>query len=166
MVAAATTGTATNVIFPAHAIATMFANTYRGDGCMERTTSGLVFSYLWTIGTSLIFPLAFWYVLERVTDRTDVMIICIAGILYAAVAQGFHYQQLVFHRLSKQIGERTVALQRIVDPSWVLSADENQKVLAIVESSDLHANIKIALMSWISVGVFIYFFFRLLSALG
>ena len=143
----------------------MFAHTYREDGCMERTTSGLVFSYLWAIGTSLIFPLAFWYVLERVTDRTDVLIVCIAGILYAAVAQVLHYQQLFFHRLSKQIGERTIALQRIVDPNWIISEDENLKITNIVESFDFHANMKIFMMSVIELAVFAYFFFRLLSAI-
>ena len=37
------------------------------------------------IGINLIPPGVVWYVLERVTDRTEVLIVTLAGVLYAMI---------------------------------------------------------------------------------
>jgi hypothetical protein len=130
---------------------------------MGRTLS-LVFSYLWAIGTSLVFPLTFWYALERVTDRTEVLIVSFAGILYAAMVELLNYQHLGFYRLSKQLAERTVAIQRVVDPGLISESDYRQ-ALILRDSVDLHTNMKILLMSLIALAVFFYCLIRLSSVL-
>lgn len=73
------------------------------------------FSYLWVVGASLLIPIALWYVLERVTDRTDVLIISMGGILYATVTESFLYLRAVYYRYSRELEKRIISVQIIVD---------------------------------------------------
>ena len=66
-------------------------------------------------GASLLIPIALWYVLERVTDRTDVLIISMGGILYATVTESFLYLRAVYYRYSRELEKRIISVQIIVD---------------------------------------------------
>ncbi|WP_055045854.1 hypothetical protein [Devosia sp. A16] len=125
-----------------------------------RRTLGLVFSYLWALATGLPIPLAFWYVLGRVTDRTDVMIVSIGGILYVAIAGTFLYLQMGHNRLAFQTAGAVVEIKTALD---LITESERLEMRTFRESFEFHQNAKSLLGSSVGLLLAIYCFVRLLT---
>ena len=62
----------------------------------------LAFSYIWLIGSRLGGLYLASYVLDRVTDRTEVLIVTLAGMVYGALSWQMYSQQLSTYRFSRQ----------------------------------------------------------------
>lgn len=127
-------------------------------------TFRLVFSYLRVLVGSLLIPLALWYVLGRIADRSEVLIISIGGILYAILNQIFVFFKDLNHKYAKGLEERLVAIQMIVDESAKdIGVGDRLKMLYRQEALEFHSNIQSLLMSAIAVVFMIYCLVRILT---
>ena len=125
-------------------------------------TLRLVISYLWFFGASLLVPVALWYVLERVTDRTDVMMVSIGGILYASIAQAFFTLQSMNNNLMRYVEKRTLDIQMIVDEELrSVGVGDRLQMTYLRESIEFHQNLKIFGITLIGSAFLIYCIVRL-----
>ena len=87
----------------------------------------MVISYIWLIGSRLGGLYLVSYVLERVTDRTEVLMVTLAGMLLGAFSWLMYSQQLSTYRLSRQIAKVTQGMETPNDTS--VPADRGASVV-------------------------------------
>jgi len=76
----------------------------------------LVLSYLWGIAISLV-PLGIaWYVLWRLTDRTDVLIVSLAGVLYVMIILAWTNHDIRLRELREEVAKTGFAVRSLIDP--------------------------------------------------
>ena len=97
----------------------------------------LIISYLWLVGSRLGGLYLASYVLDRVTDRTEVLIVTLAGMVYGALSLQMYSQQLSTYRLSRQIARITRGVEGANDTDTPANRGYEYG-LAIDDASDYH----------------------------
>lgn len=104
----------------------------------------LVVSYIWLIGSRLGGLYLASYVLDRVMDRTEVLIVTLAGMVYGALSLQMYSQQLSTYRLSRQVVKIAQVMQGGSDTS--APADQYEYGLAIDGADDRHNRTRMYIM--------------------
>lgn len=81
---------------------------------MSRTLL-LVISYLLIVGINFVPLGVVWYVLERVTDRTEVLIVTLAGVLYAMIDLTARGNDAEVRGLRREVAEGRAEMRRLLD---------------------------------------------------
>jgi len=123
----------------------------------------LVISYIWLIGSRLGGLYLASYVLDRVTDRTEVLIVTLAGMVYGALSWQMYGQQLSTYRLSKQVENIAQRMPSGGDTS--APAGHYEYGLAIDDASDYHNKTRMYIVMVASVVIIGLCFRRFASTL-
>lgn len=76
----------------------------------------LAVSYLWAIAISLV-PLGIaLYVLWRLTNRTEVLIVSLAGVLYAMIIVAWTSHDFQIRELREEVAKTRLAVRSLIDP--------------------------------------------------
>ena len=75
----------------------------------------LVFSYIWLIGSRLFGIYLVMYALGRATDRTEILIVSVAGMLFGVLSSLMHQQQYKLNTVSKISLDSTFLMLRNTD---------------------------------------------------
>jgi hypothetical protein len=141
--------------FPGNNTASMFAQHIMGKGFMFPFSQRerLVVSYIWIIASRLVGIYVVSYVLRHVTDRTEVVIVTVAGMLYGVLSWLMYSQQFSTYRLSRQIIKRVRRKRDLVDPNVPDDEDEFGYGLIIDGPDYAHNKRRIDLVSLASMVV-------------
>jgi hypothetical protein len=128
-------------------------------------TLRLVTSYLFTIAASLAQLGVVWYVLGRVTDRTEVMIVTLAGVLYVGIDLTGRATSAKFDQLKQEIFRSRTEMRRLLDPKWKEKAIEELEVRERQTSKEFHSAMQGLFAAFVSAAVLIWCLVRFFSVI-
>lgn len=125
---------------------------------------GIVWGYVWTLSSGVAVLLVVWYVLGRVYERTDVFVVTLCGILYSSTNGLWLGLSLQNRQLSFQLADRTVAIQRLLDPEWLEESDFRE-AMDRRDADQLHYYIRLTLIGVASLFVMLSCLVRFFAVL-
>ena len=131
---------------------------------MLRTLFVVVWSLL-IIGISLIPLGVVWYVLERVTDRTEVLIVTLAGMLYAMISSKGSGNNTEIRELKQEVAEARTEMRRLLDPKGKERAIDEVEARERRKSKEFHSAAWNLLPALVSMVVFIWCLVRFFAVI-
>lgn len=125
----------------------------------------LIASYLLTIAASLAQLAVVWYVLGRVTDRTEVMIVTLAGVLYVGIDLTGRVTSAKFDQLKQEIFKSRTEMRRLLDPEWKEKAIEDFEVRERQASKDYHSTMRGLFATFVSAAVLLWCLVRFFAVI-
>lgn len=125
----------------------------------------LVTSYLFTIVASLAQLGVVWYVLGRVTDRVEVMIVTLAGVLYVGIDLTGRATSAKFDQLKQEIFKSKTEMQRFLDPEWKEKAIEDFELRERQASKEFHSAMRGLFATFVSAAVLLWCLIRFFSVI-
>lgn len=118
----------------------------------------LVFSYIWLIGSRLFGIYLVMYVLGRATDRTEILIVTVAGMMFGVLSSLMYLQQGQMYSVLKFVTDSSIVAHK--NSSENLTDDEYKKLQEFINDKILHRQRRSALLQLTSVVIFVLCFMR------
>ncbi len=138
--------------------------TLEREGRMLRTLFLGVWSLL-IIGINLIPLGVVWYVLERVTDRTEVLIVTLAGMLYAMINSAGSGNNAEIRELKQEVAEARTEMRRLLDPKGKERAIDEVEARERRNSKEFHRAAWNLVPALVSMVVFIWCLVRFFAVI-
>ncbi len=118
----------------------------------------LVFSYIWLIGSRLFGIYLVMYVLGRATDRTEILIVTVAGMMFGVLSSLMYLQQGQMYSVLKFVTDSSIVAHKNSNEN--LTDDEYKKLQEFIDDKILHRQRRSALLQLTSVIIFVLCFMR------
>lgn len=119
----------------------------------------LVFSYIWLIGSRLFGIYLVMYVLGRATDRTEILIVTVAGMMFGVISSLMYLQQHQMYSVLKLVANSLILSQKKSNES-PMTDDEYKEVKEFIADKILFCQHRSAILQMTSLVIFVLCFMR------
>ena len=119
----------------------------------------LVFSYIWLFGSRLFGIYLVMYVLERATDRTEILIVTVAGMMFGVLSSLMYLLQYQAYTVMKLVTEMAFILHKD-DNERLDVSDEARKAKEFIFDKVYRSQYKVGILQLTSLIIFVLCFMR------